>query len=86
MKTRHPLALTHCPHCGARIIPTPKEIKKLRRAASLTQRQMAGLLKISAAHIAYLEGGKRTPSAELIKRYWKLWTLTRRTEKRTGQR
>lgn len=64
-------ALTHCPSCQARIIPTPREIKRWRKAAGLTQRQMGARLKITAAHVAYLENGKRSPSAALAKRYQK---------------
>src|ERR1035437_11009950 len=61
MKPRRALAMTHCPNCGARIVPTPKEFKQWRKAAGLTQRQMAARLKITAAHVAYLEHGKRSP-------------------------
>src|ERR1039457_5413864 len=71
MKPRRALAMTHCPNCGARIVPTPKEFKQWRKAAGLTQRQMAARLKITAAHVAYLEHGKRSPSAALVKRYRK---------------
>jgi predicted transcriptional regulator len=71
MKRRLGLLPTHCPSCGARIVPTPRELKQWRQAADLTQRQMAARLKISAAHVAYLEHGKRSPSATLIVRYRK---------------
>ncbi len=71
MKRRRPIGLTHCPNCGARIVPSPRELKRLRVEANMTQRQMGARLKISAAYVAYLESGKRTPSAALIKRYWK---------------
>jgi len=71
MKPHRALAPTHCPNCGARIVPTPKELKQWRLAADLTQRQIAARLKISAAHVAYLENGKRSPSATVIARYWK---------------
>ena len=71
MKTRHAVSLAHCPNCGARLIPTSKELKRWRILADLTQRQMGACLKLSAAYIAYLENGKRTPSASVIKRYRK---------------
>jgi len=71
MKPRHALTQKHCPNCGARIVPTPRELKQWRKAADLTQRQMAARLKISAAHVAYLESGKRSRSATVIARYWK---------------
>jgi len=71
MKPRHAMSLTHCPNCGARIVPTPKELKQWRLAAGLTQRQIAARLKITAGHVAYLEHGKRSPSATLIARYRK---------------
>ena len=71
MKPHRALAPTHCPNCGARIVPTPKELKQWRLAADLTQRQIAARLKISSAHVAYLENGKRSPSATVIARYWK---------------
>ena len=71
LKPRRTLSLTHCPNFGARIVPTPREMKQWRLAADLTQRQMAARLKISAAHVAYLENGERSPSAALIQRYRK---------------
>ncbi len=71
MKPHHSLAMTHCPNCGARIVPTPRELRRWRLDADLTQRQMATRLKISAAHVAYLENGKRSPSGSLIERYRK---------------
>ncbi len=73
MNTRHTaLAPTRCPNCGTRIVPTPRELKQWRQAAGLTQRKIAALLKISPAHVAYLENGKRLPSRALVARYWKL--------------
>ena len=71
MQLRRANILTHCPNCGARIVPTPKELREWRRAADLTQRKMAQRLKLSAAYVAYLESGKRSPSATVIARYWK---------------
>ena len=71
MKPRRAIGLTHCPNCGARIVPTPRELKQWRKAAGLTQRQMAAHLKITASHVNYLENGKRSPSAALVARYWK---------------
>ena len=71
MKLRRGIGLTHCPNCGARIVPSPKEMKEWRMTAGLTQRQMGARLKVSAAYVAYLENGKRSPSAMLIKRYWR---------------
>ena len=52
-------------------MPTPKELKQWRRLAGLSQRQMGARLKVSAAYIAYLENGKRSPSASVIQRYRK---------------
>lgn len=63
--------MTHCPNCGARIVPTPKELRRRRLDAGLTQRQMGQRLKISAAFVAYLESGKRSPGATVIARYWR---------------
>jgi predicted transcriptional regulator len=71
MKSRHPVAMTHCPNCGARIVPPPKEMKRWRLDAGLSQREMAKRLRITASYIAYLESGKRSPSASVIARYWK---------------
>jgi DNA-binding CsgD family transcriptional regulator len=71
MKPGRAIGLTHCPNCGARIVPTPKEFKQWRKAAGLTQRKLAALLKITASHVNYLENGKRSPSAALVARYWK---------------
>jgi DNA-binding CsgD family transcriptional regulator len=72
MKPGPAIGLTHCPNCGARIVPTPKEFKQWRQAAGLTLRQMAARLKITAAYVNYLENGKRSPSAALVARYWKV--------------
>jgi predicted transcriptional regulator len=71
MKPRRALAMTHCPNCGTRIVPTPKEFKQWRKAAGLTLRQMAARLKISYPYVSYLENGQRSPSAALVKRYRK---------------
>jgi transcriptional regulator with XRE-family HTH domain len=46
-------------------------MRECRKAADLTQREMGQRLKISAAYVAYLESGKRSPSATVIARYWK---------------
>jgi predicted transcriptional regulator len=71
VRPRRGVAMTHCPNCGTRIVPTPKELQRWRLDAGLTQREMGKKLKISAAFIAYLESGKRSPSATVIARYWK---------------
>jgi DNA-binding XRE family transcriptional regulator len=71
VKLRNAAVVAHCPSCGTRIVPTPKEMRRWRLDAGLTQREMARRLKISAAFVAYLEGGKRSPSATVIARYWK---------------
>jgi predicted transcriptional regulator len=71
MKPRRAVTMKHCPNCGVRITPTPKEMRVWRKAADLTMREMGQRLKISAAYVAYLEGGKRSPSATVIARYWK---------------
>src|SRR5258708_13089639 len=71
VKPRRGVAMTHCPNCGLRIIPTPKEFKRWRLDAGLTQREMGQRLKISASFVAYLESGKRSPSTTRIPRYWK---------------
>jgi predicted transcriptional regulator len=71
MKPRRADVVTHCPNCGARIVPTPEEMKRWRLNAGLSHRAMAKKLKISAAYITYLESGKRSPSATVIARYRK---------------
>jgi predicted transcriptional regulator len=71
MQPRRANILTNCANCGVRIVPTPKEMREWRKAADLTQRKMGQLLKISAAYVADLESGKRSPSASVIARYWK---------------
>ncbi len=71
MKPHHALTMTHCPNCGARIVPTPRELKQWRLAANLSQRKIGAILKISSSHVAYLENGKCSPSAALIARYRK---------------
>jgi transcriptional regulator with XRE-family HTH domain len=57
-------------------MPTPRELKLWRQRAGLTQREMAGRLKISAAYIAYLEAGKRSPSQTVIRCYRKFISRT----------
>jgi predicted transcriptional regulator len=71
MKARRAVAIAHCPNCGARIAPTPNELKRWRLDAGLNQREMAKYLKVSAGYVAYLENGRRSPSATVIARYWK---------------
>jgi predicted transcriptional regulator len=70
-----------CPNCGTKIFPSPKEMKQWRISAGLTQRQLAERLGISAAHVAYLESGRRMPSASLIQRYWKFGRKTKQSGK-----
>jgi predicted transcriptional regulator len=60
-----------CPKCGTKIIPSRKQMKQWRTLAQLSQRELGERLGISAGYIAYLEGGKRIPSALIIDRYWK---------------
>jgi DNA-binding transcriptional regulator YiaG len=69
---RHALLPIHCPHCGARIVPTPNELLEWRKANGFTRRQMGAYLDVSASYVTYLEQGKRSPSAGVIERYWKL--------------
>jgi predicted transcriptional regulator len=78
VKRRHPVALTHCPNCGTRIVPTPREMKRLRLAAGLSQREMGEILKITSSYVTYLESGERSPSATVIARYWKFRTSKRK--------
>jgi predicted transcriptional regulator len=72
MNPHRPVAMTHCPKCGTRIIPTPSEMKRWRLAAGLTQREMGEHLEVDGSYVAYLESGKRSPSATVIARYWKI--------------
>ncbi len=74
MKLRRPVAMTHCPKCGTRIVPTPGEMKHWRLAAGLTQREMSEHLKVSFAYVTYLESGRRSPSATVIAGYWQFRT------------
>ena len=53
------------------MVPTPKELRRWRVDAGLSQREMAKLIKVSATYVAYLENGKRSPSATVIERYCK---------------
>lgn len=43
-------------------------IKEKRQSLSLTQRDLAGLLGVQAAHVAFLESGRRKPSLTLLRR------------------
>lgn len=72
MKPHRPIAATHCPKCGTRIVPTAKDLRLWRLDAGLTQRESAKKLRISPAYVNYLENGVRSPSATVIARYWKL--------------
>ena len=86
--------LDFCPACGARLVPTPHEIKEIRILAGLSQRNVADLLDVKASHVAYLERGQRKPSGPLILRYRKLGkrllakieTQARSSLKRAGDR
>lgn len=69
MKLHRAVALRHCPNCGARLIPTPKEFQQWRESADLSQHEMAARLKISRAQISHLENGRRLPSAALLESY-----------------
>ena len=71
MSARRAIVITHCPRCGAQIVPTPAELRRWRLDAGLSQREMGKYLKISTAYVSYLESGKRSPSATVIARYWK---------------
>jgi DNA-binding transcriptional regulator YiaG len=70
-EARQPIAITLCPNCGARIVPTPEELKEWRKAAGLSHREIARRLEISASYVFHLENGTRSPSATLIARYRK---------------
>lgn len=43
-------------------------LKRQRESLGLTQRELASKLGVKAAHIAYLEGGRRRPSLSLLGR------------------
>jgi predicted transcriptional regulator len=47
-------------------------MKRWRLAAGLTQREMGEHLEVDGSYVAYLESGKRSPSATVIARYWKI--------------
>jgi DNA-binding transcriptional regulator YiaG len=72
MKTRSVIGLKYCPKCGERLVPTPREIKDWRQRAELTQREMAMLLGVSVSFVALLESGRRSPSANVVGRFWRL--------------
>jgi predicted transcriptional regulator len=65
------MAMTHCPNCGARIVPKPREMRKWRKAAGLNLHEMARRLEVTASYIFYLEKGTRSPGATVIERYRK---------------
>ena len=81
MNDRRTAAISlRCPKCNAKILPSPKQMKQWRTLAHLSLRQLGERLGISAAHIAYLEVGKRLPSPLIIDRYRK---FARQTTQRT---
>jgi DNA-binding transcriptional regulator YiaG len=43
----------------------------MAQGSDLSRRKWSQRLKISAARVAYLESGERSPSATAIARYWK---------------
>jgi predicted transcriptional regulator len=70
------------PNCGTRIVPTPREMKRFRLAAGLSQREMGEILKITSSYVTDLESGERSPSATVIARYWKFRTETSKRKAR----
>ena len=54
-----------------------KVLQKRRHDLGLTQRQLAALVRVKAAHIAYLEGGQRRPSLGLLSRIVEVLGLDR---------
>lgn len=74
--------LQKCPNCGIRLVPRPTEIRDLRVAAGLTQREMANQLGVKSSHVAYLENGRRSPSGDLILRYRKVEKMLQSKGKR----
>ena len=43
-------------------------VKEGRAALGITQRELAAALGVKASHVAYIEGGKRRPSLQLLRR------------------
>lgn len=64
-----PNQLTHCPDCGAQLLPRGTDWLDVRMQYNLTQRDLAAMLGVKASHIAYLEAESRFPSAALILRF-----------------
>jgi predicted transcriptional regulator len=81
MNDRQAEVSLRCPKCGAKIAPSPKEMKQWRQLAQLTQRELGKRLGISAAYVAYLEMGKRVPSPSIMDRYWKFARQVKRRSK-----
>jgi transcriptional regulator with XRE-family HTH domain len=52
--------MTHCPNCGARIVPTPREMRKWRKAAGLNLHEMARRLEVTASYFLFGEGNTIT--------------------------
>ena len=52
-------------------------LKERRLALRLTQRQLAARLGVSAAHVAYVEHGRRRPSPDLMGRIEKVLSVSR---------
>jgi DNA-binding XRE family transcriptional regulator len=82
MKIQPSVTMTHCPNCGTRLVPTPTELKRWRVDAGLNQREMGKQVDVSPGYIAYLESGKRSPSAKVIARYWRFIPSQRPTQTR----
>src|SRR4051794_22018398 len=49
--------------------------KYLRKARGLSQREMAGVLGITAVHLCNIEGEKKNPSRDICDRYLELWGI-----------
>lgn len=66
-------------------MPSGREIRQLREAAGLSQRELSAMLDYTSSYVAFLESDRRRMSAELVLKWLKtvprLQKLVERREK-----
>jgi transcriptional regulator with XRE-family HTH domain len=64
--------MDRCPHCDQPLqpLPTGAELRRLRREAGLTQRELAERLELSHTYLSKLENG-RMPMPPSMGRRWR---------------
>lgn len=60
-----------CPRCGARTLDvvTPVALKRMRRAAGVTQQELASRVGVSNTYISHIEHGRCLVSQRMLQAY-----------------